>query len=141
MSPIVLILVVIVILSLLGGGYGFRSGNTVLGAGGPGFILQGESFFAELCDIVIHGREVGCESQCEFLYGLCGSIRGCVRCLLSVSRRTSSAATLRTVCSTGGSAQPVQDAAKCCTEQPRRAKHGLTSCWRAEMGFRRVTFS
>jgi hypothetical protein len=33
-SPIVLILVVILILSLLGGGYGFRSGNTVLGAGG-----------------------------------------------------------------------------------------------------------
>ena len=28
MSPIVLILVVILILSLLGGGYGFRSGNT-----------------------------------------------------------------------------------------------------------------
>ena len=34
MSPIVTILVVILILSLLGGGYGFRSGNTVLGAGG-----------------------------------------------------------------------------------------------------------
>jgi hypothetical protein len=33
-SPIVTILVVILILSLLGGGYGFRSGNTVLGAGG-----------------------------------------------------------------------------------------------------------
>jgi len=33
-SPIVLILVVILILSLLGGGYGFRSGNTVLGAAG-----------------------------------------------------------------------------------------------------------
>ena len=33
-SPIVLVLVVILILSLLGGGYGFRSGNTVLGAGG-----------------------------------------------------------------------------------------------------------
>lgn len=33
-SPILLILVVILILSLLGGGYGFRSGNTVLGAGG-----------------------------------------------------------------------------------------------------------
>jgi hypothetical protein len=33
-SPIVLILVVILILSLVGGGYGFRSGNTVLGAGG-----------------------------------------------------------------------------------------------------------
>ena len=33
-SPIVMILVVILILSLLGGGYGFRSGNTVLGAGG-----------------------------------------------------------------------------------------------------------
>ena len=33
-SPIVLILVVILILSLLGGGYGFRSGNTLLGAGG-----------------------------------------------------------------------------------------------------------
>jgi hypothetical protein len=33
-SPIVLILVVILILSLLGGGYGFRSGNPVLGAGG-----------------------------------------------------------------------------------------------------------
>ena len=34
LSPIVTILVVILILSLLGGGYGFRSGNTVLGAGG-----------------------------------------------------------------------------------------------------------
>ena len=34
MSPIVLILVVILILSLLGGGYGLRTGNTVLGAGG-----------------------------------------------------------------------------------------------------------
>ncbi|MEI6506372.1 MAG: DUF3309 domain-containing protein [Planctomycetota bacterium] len=34
MSPIVLVLVVILILSLLGGGYGFRSGNTVLGTGG-----------------------------------------------------------------------------------------------------------
>ena len=34
MSPIVLILVVIVMLSLLGGGYGFRSGNNVLGVGG-----------------------------------------------------------------------------------------------------------
>ncbi len=34
MSPLVLILVVILVLSLLGGGYGFRSGNTVLGAGG-----------------------------------------------------------------------------------------------------------
>ena len=34
MSPIVLILVVILMLSLLGGGYGFRSGNNVLGAGG-----------------------------------------------------------------------------------------------------------
>lgn len=33
-SPLILILVVIVILSLLGGGYGFRSGNTVLGVGG-----------------------------------------------------------------------------------------------------------
>ncbi len=33
-SPIVLVLVVILILSLLGGGYGFRSGNPVLGAGG-----------------------------------------------------------------------------------------------------------
>jgi hypothetical protein len=33
-SPLVLILVVILIVSLLGGGYGFRSGNTVLGAGG-----------------------------------------------------------------------------------------------------------
>ena len=33
-SPLVLILVVILVLSLLGGGYGFRSGNTVLGAGG-----------------------------------------------------------------------------------------------------------
>lgn len=33
-SPIVLILVVILILSLLGGGYGVRSGNTLLGAGG-----------------------------------------------------------------------------------------------------------
>lgn len=36
-SPIVTILVVILLLSLLGGGYGFRSGNTVLGAGG-GFV-------------------------------------------------------------------------------------------------------
>jgi hypothetical protein len=34
MSPLVLILVVILVLSLLGGGYGFRSGNTILGAGG-----------------------------------------------------------------------------------------------------------
>lgn len=34
MSPLVLILVVILVLSLLGGGYGFRSGNTFLGAGG-----------------------------------------------------------------------------------------------------------
>ena len=34
MSPIVLVLVVILILSLLGGGYGLQSGNTVLGAGG-----------------------------------------------------------------------------------------------------------
>ena len=34
MSPLVLILVVILVLSLLGGGYGFRSGNTVLGTGG-----------------------------------------------------------------------------------------------------------
>ena len=34
MSPIVLILVVILMLSLLGGGYGFRSGNNALGAGG-----------------------------------------------------------------------------------------------------------
>lgn len=33
-SPLVLVLVVILILSLLGGGYGFRSGNTILGAGG-----------------------------------------------------------------------------------------------------------
>jgi hypothetical protein len=33
-SPLVLILVVILVLSLLGGGYGFRSGNTILGAGG-----------------------------------------------------------------------------------------------------------
>lgn len=33
-SPLVLILVVILVLSLLGGGYGLRSGNTVLGAGG-----------------------------------------------------------------------------------------------------------
>jgi hypothetical protein len=33
-SPLVLILVVILALSLLGGGYGFRSGNTILGAGG-----------------------------------------------------------------------------------------------------------
>jgi hypothetical protein len=33
-NPIVLILVVILILSLLGGGYGFRSGNTILGAAG-----------------------------------------------------------------------------------------------------------
>jgi hypothetical protein len=33
-SPLVLVLLVIVIMSLLGGGYGFRSGNTVLGAGG-----------------------------------------------------------------------------------------------------------
>ncbi len=30
-SPLVLILVVILVLSLLGGGYGFRSGNTILG--------------------------------------------------------------------------------------------------------------
>ena len=34
MSPIVLVLVVILILSLLGGGYGLRSGNNILGAGG-----------------------------------------------------------------------------------------------------------
>lgn len=34
MSPLVLILVVILVLSLLGGGYGFRSGNAILGAGG-----------------------------------------------------------------------------------------------------------
>ena len=34
MSPVVLILVVILVLALLGGGYGFRSGNTLLGAGG-----------------------------------------------------------------------------------------------------------
>ncbi len=34
MSPLVLILVVILVLSLLGGGYGVRSGNTILGAGG-----------------------------------------------------------------------------------------------------------
>lgn len=34
MSPVVTILVVILILSLLSGGYGFRSGNPVLGAGG-----------------------------------------------------------------------------------------------------------
>ena len=34
MSPLVLILVVILVLSLLGGGYGLRSGNTVVGAGG-----------------------------------------------------------------------------------------------------------
>lgn len=34
MSPLVLVLLVILIMSLLGGGYGFRSGNTVLGAGG-----------------------------------------------------------------------------------------------------------
>ena len=33
-SPIVLLLVVILIVSLLGGGYGFRSGNAVLGTGG-----------------------------------------------------------------------------------------------------------
>jgi len=33
-SPIVLVLVVILILSLLGGGYGLRSGNNILGAGG-----------------------------------------------------------------------------------------------------------
>lgn len=33
-NPLVLILVVILIISLLGGGYGFRSGNAVLGAGG-----------------------------------------------------------------------------------------------------------
>jgi hypothetical protein len=33
-SPLALILVVILVLSLLGGGYGFRSGNTILGAGG-----------------------------------------------------------------------------------------------------------
>ena len=42
MSPIVFVLVVILLLSLLGGGYGFRSGNTVLGAGGGllGMILM-----------------------------------------------------------------------------------------------------
>jgi hypothetical protein len=41
-SPIVFVLVVILLLSLLGGGYGFRSGNTVLGAGGGllGMILM-----------------------------------------------------------------------------------------------------
>jgi hypothetical protein len=33
-NPIVLLLVVILIVSLLGGGYGFRSGNAVLGTGG-----------------------------------------------------------------------------------------------------------
>lgn len=33
-NPLVLILVVILIVSLLGGGYGLRSGNAVLGAGG-----------------------------------------------------------------------------------------------------------
>jgi len=33
-NPLVLILVVILIVSLLGGGYGLRSGNTILGAGG-----------------------------------------------------------------------------------------------------------
>ena len=33
-NPIVLILVVILILALLGGGYGFRSGNAVLGTAG-----------------------------------------------------------------------------------------------------------
>ena len=33
-SPIVLLLVVILIVSLLGGGYGFRSGNAVLGTAG-----------------------------------------------------------------------------------------------------------
>jgi len=37
MSPIVLILVAILILALLGGGYGFRRGNNVL-AGGGGLI-------------------------------------------------------------------------------------------------------
>ena len=34
MSPLVLVLFVILIVSLLGGGYGFRSGNAVLGTGG-----------------------------------------------------------------------------------------------------------
>ncbi len=34
MSPIVLILVVILILAVLGGGYGFRSGNNALAGGG-----------------------------------------------------------------------------------------------------------
>jgi len=33
MSPLVLILVVILILALFGGGYGFRSGNNVLAGG------------------------------------------------------------------------------------------------------------
>jgi hypothetical protein len=33
-NPIVLILVVILIVSLLGGGYGLRRGNNVLGLGG-----------------------------------------------------------------------------------------------------------
>ena len=34
MNPILFVLVVILLLSLAGGGYGFRSGNAVLGAGG-----------------------------------------------------------------------------------------------------------
>ena len=34
MNPLVLILVVILIISLLGGGYGLQSGNAFLGAGG-----------------------------------------------------------------------------------------------------------
>lgn len=33
-NPLLLVLVLILILSVLGGGYGFQSGNTVLGAGG-----------------------------------------------------------------------------------------------------------
>jgi hypothetical protein len=33
-NPLLLVLVVILILSVLGGGYGFRSGNTIVGAGG-----------------------------------------------------------------------------------------------------------